>query len=338
MENWWQWLSRDPLSPLLASGNEAITYFARRDLLGVDPGPVRSLWELPEALSMLKRQRADGSWKYHATKPTPLENKNYAQLETYRQLRVLVEKHGFTRSHTALSTAAEFMFSFQTEEGDFRGIYGNQYSPNYSAGIMEILVKAGYEDDPRIKNGFNWLLSIRQTDGGWAIPIRTRGIKLDTAAIEGKTVQPDRSRPSSQLATGCVLRAFAADPRRRHLTETRAAGAILASRLMGRDTYPDRGAPSYWTGFTFPFWFTDLLSALDTLTLLGFGLADGRISEGVDWLREHQGEDGLWRLRTLNSGGDRHVYLWISLAVCRVLRRLGAQLLYNPARVTSVVP
>ena len=46
-----------------------------------------------------------------------------------------------------LEKAAEFLFQRQTTEGDFRGIYGTQYSPNYSAAIMELLIKSGYSDD-----------------------------------------------------------------------------------------------------------------------------------------------------------------------------------------------
>jgi hypothetical protein len=86
---------------------------------------------------------------------------NYNQIETYRIIGELVEKYSFNKSNNALLKAADFLFRFQTQEGDFRGIYGNQYSPNYSAAIMELLIKSGYENDPRIEKGFRWLLSSR---------------------------------------------------------------------------------------------------------------------------------------------------------------------------------
>jgi hypothetical protein len=41
---------------------------------------------------------------------------------------------------------------------------------------MEILIKAGYDRDPRVTQGFRWLLAARQRDGGWAIPLRTVGV------------------------------------------------------------------------------------------------------------------------------------------------------------------
>lgn len=163
-------LKLDPARVLASSGNAAISYFARRDLLGSDPGPVSLLWELPVARKTVARQNADGSWRYPGGKSHVHSRENYDQLETFRQVGTLVEKFGFTREHTAIARAAEFLFSFQTQEGDFRGIYGNQYATTYVGAIMELLVMAGYAGDPRIAQGFRWLLAMRQSDGGWAIP------------------------------------------------------------------------------------------------------------------------------------------------------------------------
>lgn len=87
---------------------------------------------------------------------------NYDQLETYRGLGQLIEKFGMTSDLSAVRRAGEYLFLFQTDEGDFRGIYGTQYSPNYTAGIMELLIKAGYIHDARVARGFEWLSDIRQ--------------------------------------------------------------------------------------------------------------------------------------------------------------------------------
>ena len=57
-----------------------------------------------------------------------------------------------------------------------------------------------------------WLLSMRQDDGGWAIPTRTPGLSLNVMLTARETFEPDRSRPSSHLVTGFVLRALAAHP------------------------------------------------------------------------------------------------------------------------------
>ena len=140
---------------------------------------------------------------------------NYDQLETFRQLGILVEKFGFTRQHPSIERAATYLLSFQTDEGDLRGIYGNQYAPTYVGAILEVLIKAGYADDPRIAKALAWLLAMRQSDGGWAIPVRTVGVPFpEFIDVERhpRPLAPDRSKPSSHLVTGMVLRAFAAHP------------------------------------------------------------------------------------------------------------------------------
>jgi hypothetical protein len=71
------------------------------------------------------------------------------------------------------------------------------------------------------------------------------------------------------MVTGVVLRALAASEVYRKDERTVRAAALLASRLFLPDRYPDRRGAEYWTKFSFPFWFTDLVSALDSLSLIG---------------------------------------------------------------------
>ena len=122
---------------------------------------------------MLGKQSPDGSWRYPGGKRAIRSQENYDQLETFRQLGILVEKFGLTRQHSSVERAATYLLSFQTDEGDLRGIYGNQYATTYVGAILELLIKAGYADDPRIAKALAWLLAMRQHDGGWAIPVRT---------------------------------------------------------------------------------------------------------------------------------------------------------------------
>ena len=316
--SWLEALRFNPLPPLLESGNETITFFAKRDLLGQDAGPVEQLWDSDTVARLLRKQQGNGSWEYRGAKPGLRSQEDYDQLETYRIVGELVERHGLTRKHPSMERAAEFLFNRQTPEGDFRGIYGRQYTPNYSAGILELLVKAGYERDPRAERAFEWLLSMRQKDGGWAIPIRTLAVGLTHAVMQSRTIEPDKSRPSSHMATGIVLRAFAAHSTHRKSKEARTAGELLASQLLKRDRYPDRADVSYWTKFTFPFWFTDLLSALDSLSLLGFTAQHAEIRKGLDWLVSRQQPDGLWDVERLKHSSD---ILSIALAICRVFCR-----------------
>lgn len=246
MDAWRKQLRYDPVPILTGSGSEPVAYFARRDLLAEDPGPRERLCECRDAQKIVRRQMKNGRWKYPAPGTTDRSVEDYDQIETFRNLGFLVEKFGFTRAHPAVQKAAAFLFSFQTPAGDFRGIYGRQYSPNYSAAIMELLIKGGYGRDPRIDRGLRWLLSMRQADGGWAVPLRTAGVTRYTETLaRGKTLEPDRAKPFSHMITGVVLRAFAVSSKYRRRPAIQAAGRLLAGRFFQPDSYVDRKAVSF---------------------------------------------------------------------------------------------
>ena len=320
--NWINALSIDPLPALLSWQDPALTYFVQRDLLEEAVGPVEALWDLPEANRLVGKQQADGSWRYPGQSNPPASNANYELLETYRSLRLLVEMYGFRREHPALAKAAEYVFSCQREEGDIRGILGNQYMPYYHGAIFELLIKAGYADDPRIEKGLDWLLSMRQADGGWLIPTQLVPASQKTSQFwNAPPFPPDRTRPHSHLATGMVLRAFAAHPAYRHRPELIAAGECLKERLFQADKYNDRKAPAYWLKFQFPFWWPSLVTALDTLSRLGFDRHDEEIARGQDWFAENQATDGLWATGYGSGRKAESMRRWVGLAVCRMLKR-----------------
>lgn len=323
MQNWREELRVDPMPVLISSSNKAIEYFARRDLLDEKVEPIETLWELPEVKRILRKQQVDGSWKYPGGGKEHLRlQEDYNQLETYRILGELVEKYGLNNRHPVIRMAAEFLFRRQTDEGDFRGIYSNQYTPNYSAAIMELLIKAGYDGNPKIEKGFEWLLSIRQNDGGWAIPLRTVGARYaDT--LNAETIKPDLTKPFSHLVTGVVLRAFAASKKYYNSPEAVTAGKLLASRFFKKDVYPDRNTPQYWERVSFPFWFTDIVSALDSLSVMGFTQDCSHIDNALNWLKSRQKDNGLFELKIVR-GKDKDSRFWICLAICRLFKRLYA--------------
>ena len=222
-----------------------------------------------------------------------------------------------------MERAAAYLLSFATDEGDLRGIYGNQYATTYVGAILELLIKAGYADDPRVARALSWLLAMRQSDGGWAIPVRTVGVPFPEfvdVARHPEPLGPDRSKPSSHLVTGMALRAFAVHPAWLEAIEVREAARLLASRLYARDAYSDRGDVGYWERVSFPFWFTDIVSSLDTLSRLGFDPRTPTICAAVGRLRELQGDDGTFAFKLLRAK-DRDLPWWICLAVCRSLGR-----------------
>ena len=322
MDNWRSHLKYDPIPLLGSASSEAIRFQVSRDLLDENLDQVQHLWELKEAKRILRKQQEDGSWRYPNPKEDIRSLKGYNQVETFRNLAILIEKYLLTKEHPAIERAAEFLFGCQTEEGDFRGVYWNQYTPNYSAAFLELLIKAGYHDDSRIASGINWLLSIRQDDGAWLIPFRTANLRIKEVMSRPTPIQPDRGKPFSHMATGMVLRAFAAHPRFSRTSEALRAAELLSSRIFKADNYTDRKAREFWTRFSFPFWFTDLLSTLDSLSKLGLSVDHPQIREGVEWFINSQKKDGLWKLKLVRGAGDMSQNLWVNLVVCRTLKRL----------------
>lgn len=321
MNSWIDELRVNPIDTLLSCGNPAIEYFTSRDLLDEEIGQINRLWQLPAALKILKKQQDDGSWKYPGKIQREIRSsENYDQFETFKMLGELMEKYGLGKDHPQIRKAALYLFSCQSDEGDFRGIYGNQYATTYSPAIMELLIKVGYENEKRIEEGFQSLLSMRQEDGGWTIPFRTYGINLKEAFKDNKPVLPDRSKPFSHLVTGMVLRAFAAHPEYRKSQEAKNSGELLAKRLFQADKYPDRKDKKYWERVSYPFLFTDIVSALDSLSLMGFTADNHHIQEGLDFLLNKQNDEGLFDLHIVR-GSDKDTRYWICLAICRLFKR-----------------
>jgi squalene cyclase len=320
---WSSAMKIDPLPALSSASNPALLYFVKRDLLGQLGEVSRTLWDLPEPARLLKKQAADGSWHYPGRTSDAEFGSNHDLLETFRNLRLLVELYACDRRHPAVEKAAEYVFSCQTPEGDIRGILANQYMPYYMGALLYLLIRAGFADDFRLLQGLDWLLSMRQNDGAWMIPLQKYGIKGYYQYARQAPLQPDRALPSNHLATGMVLRAFSIHPRYMPMPAIQKAAQWLKGRMFTRDSCNDHQADTYWTRFQFPFWWTDLLSTLTVLQHLGFQANDPDIASGLQWFLQHQNDDGCWHA-TYEKKADAD--LWVTLAICRLFRNYN---LYN---------
>jgi hypothetical protein len=325
MANWRQQLRIDPIPILLAAENKAIVYFTKRDLLEEKVEPISAIWNLPEPQKILPKQQNDGSWGKSSTDPAVYPPNHVSRVETFKNFRILVERYGFTKEYHSLAKAAEYLFAFQTPEGDIRGFIGNQYATYYTGYVLALLIKAGNKNDPRIEKGLKWLLSMRQDDGGWTVPLVTHNynretwLKLTSTYME--PIEPDRTKPFEHMATDMVLRGFAAHSKYRLSAEAKAAGALLKTRFFKKDAYTSYQSPKYWTRFIH--WWPNFLTALDSLALLGFTKDDTDIKKGLDWFIANQQSDGLWKLEheKVVKSKDLAERLWLGLAVGRMLKR-----------------
>ena len=325
-ENTWQkQLRHDPVPALLAAENKAIVYFTRRVLMGEKSEPVQTIWELPEPQKLLKKQQADGSWKGTVKNKDIYPPSHYDLIETFKNFRVLVEEYAFTKAHPAVSKAVEFLFGFQTKDGDIRGFIGNQYAPYYTGYLVSMIIMAGYKDDPRVEKALNWLLSIRQLDGGWTIPMLTHKLDKETqnkiTTQFAEPLQTDRSQPFSHNWTDMALRALVVHPVYRKFQGVVAAGRLLKSSFFKADNYGSYHAADYWTRFTF--WWPNLLTALESMRPLRFSATDPDIKKALDWFIENQQPDGLWKIEQDKEikENQKEAQLWLSLRICRMLKK-----------------
>jgi hypothetical protein len=325
--DWCASLKVNPAPVLLSSGNPAVEYFTRRDLLCETVEPLSFVWQLPEVQKIFYKQQPDGSWKHRSHQTDTYPPYHDSLVETWKAFRILVERYELTKTHEGARRAAEFLFSCQTSEGDIRGMIANQYATYYTGAMLAILIKAGYQDDSRVAKGLDWLLSLRQDDGGWTIPVITHYFDkqtfYDLTSRYAEPVEPDKTKPFSHNWTDMVLRAFAAHPTKRYSKEAKKAADLLKSTFFQPDYYTSYQDASYWIRFLF--WWPNLITALDSLSLMGYSKDDPDIKKALTWLVEHQLPNGLWKLtyakdskESAKAAGEQ---LWLTLAVARMFKR-----------------
>jgi len=312
---------------LLARGNLPILYWLKKDILEV---PVdrehKNLQKFAARIRILESQKPNGGWCRKKYEGHPRWEKTHYIVDTLRNgLRLY--NYGCGPDEKAVQRLIKFLFSTQTSEGDFRGAYLNEYAPTYHALTLEVLCLFGMEKDRKTKKAFQWIIKNAQNDGGWVIPYRT----MDREQLKNRynleaqmkvdPVKPDKEKPFSHLVTGMVLRSLASSGTWRKSKEAKMAGELLCSRFFKPDKYQDRQSRSYWEEISYPFWATDILSSLDSLSRLEFDPATKEISHALRWLMKKQTPQGFWQSGQKKTTLEDH--LWVTLAVMRVIKRFG---------------
>jgi len=202
---------------------------------------------------------------------------------------------------------------------------------------MYLLIKAGYESDPRIEKGFKWLLKMRQNDGGWVIGspgmigvknIRREELNDIVSNKNRETMKAfDKSKPFSAAGTGMVIRAFSVHCAYKKSKYALTAAKLLKSKFFRKDNWSSYQHPDNWIRFQYPFWWTNIVSALDSISLIGLSKEDEDIKNALNWLIDHQEKDDLWKVsysRIHKPPDDKKTFdtkLWIGLTICRIFKR-----------------
>ena len=106
-------------------------------------------------------------------------------------------------------------------------------------------------------------------------------------------------------------------------TIARTAGNLLKSRFFQADKYADRRAVEYWWKYQYPFWWGNLLTVMDSLSRMGFSMEDPDIIKGLNWFQDNQLDNGFWPTGYGKGNQKDTNQAWVSLAVCRVLKRFN---------------
>ena len=304
LSGWRARLASDPIPRLLREGSPSVLARIRRDLIDDSEAPgLDEVWGYPEVKALVKKIEKDGSFAPKAPEKALGGPDFAAALATLRGLDRLADlgvrageggepgKDGApakpAKVPKELQKSVDFLLSSQASDGglaalaitDSPKVPAKMPALHFQGWAVSALCRVGFETDPRVEKGLQFLIERRQDDGGWA----WRGVRTDSAA-----------RPSSHLITGMVLRAFAASGARRASREARRAAELLATRFLQPDRYPDRKAPSFWEILTEPRFYTDVLDALDTVTAIGLGKENSGVRTAEAYLRSRQGVDGLW--------------------------------------------
>ncbi len=312
---------------LLARGNLPILYWLKKDILEV---PVdreqKNLKKYAARIRIINEQRPNGGWCQKKYENHPQWEKTRYFIETLRNSFKLYD-YGCSGKNKEIKKLAEFFFSTQSKAGDFRGVYPQEYALHYHALALEILCRFGMDENKKVQKGFRWLIKSRQEDGGWVIPYQTISKKELEERYEqnpgGKLtpIKGDKTQPYSHYVTGLVLSALTSSPTWINRKYTKVAGELMLKRFHKKDKYEERQSADYWKELSYPFWATNILSSLDSLSKLDYTPEDKKIKNSLEWLLRVQLPQGFWKAGYKEADLEDH--LWVTLSVLRVFKRFG---------------
>jgi hypothetical protein len=185
--------------------------------------------------------------------------------------------------------------------------------------VIAALLRLGYDDDPRLWQAVDWLVSIQNADGGWLCPYWKAHIRDTHSCFYG---------------TICPLEAFAEIPEEKRspaVKEAAARGAefLLMHRLYRADHHDFQVINPNWLKLAFPWFYGyNILRGLWVLTRLGY--RDERMEDALAVLREKQTPEGKWVLESTPYGRMQanlekkgQPGKWITLKALWVLERYG---------------
>jgi len=228
---------------------------------------------------------------------------------------------GFTVEDKRIARACEYVFSTQLESGGFGWDPPTKPSDCHSSIIIESLAKLGLLQDTRLGEAYEWLIKRQRVDGGfWC---------KDTGQIGGSR----EKEPSCALATMCVLRALARNPKLQNSETARKGAGFLLSCWQNRGKMKYAGHDSQigtdWGKLKYPFVDYKILGFLDALSQFEHAKKGLRKSGMLTALLAKQDNNGRFVPESIvkfwsgfDFGQKEKPSRWITFLASRIIERV----------------
>ena len=332
MDGWKSVLKSDAIDWLLEEDNPSVRYFALIDLLDIDSTDETVKIAKDEVMQrgvvpkILSRQNEKGYW----VGPKRFYSAKYKG--AVWQLIILAEL-GAEKEDKRVKKACEFILEYSQdhESGGFSIWHsirkgGGRHSgviPCLTGNMVWSLIRLGYLEDSRVKDGIRWITTYQRFDDG--VSTRPKGWPYDKATnCFGKH--------SCHMGVVKTLKALAEIPIAKRSMEARftienAVEYLLQHHIYKRSHNLNRISKPGWLRFGFPLMYQDdVLEILGILTNLGY--KDDRMQEAVDLVVSKQDDIGRWMLES-TFNGRFHTNIeskgkpskWITLKALKMLKQ-----------------
>jgi hypothetical protein len=330
MGDWTSVIKGNPLEWLLEEDNPSVRYFTLTGLLDRPEGDPdvsaakRGIMERGLVPRILEKQSEGGCWG----KPEDfyIRSKYKGTVWTL----ILLAELGADGDDARIKRACEFILdtSQDRESGGFAyanlktgGLHG-AVLPCLTGNMVWSLIKFGYLDDPRVRQGIEFITKYRRFDDGDKGP--PHGWPYDK-------FEKCWGRHTCHMGVVKALKALAEIPegqRSKAVNDTICGGAeyLLKHHVFKRSHDLSRVSIPGWLQFSFPtMWRADILEILGILTMLGY--RDERMQEAVDVVLSKQDGQGRW-VQEDTYGGRYLVSIekkgrpgkWITLRALKAIR------------------
>jgi len=270
---------------LLKEDQPSIKYLTLRELLGKTQNDSEvkhakeNVTKIGWAKDILEKQAPEGHW----VRERSLFQPKYTA--TFWMILILSDL-GLTKEEPRADKAAQlWMNHSQTKDGGF-GMTGNAKEGHLciTGNTARALVKLGYEDHPKTRSAFRWLVENQAEKGGWScwnFGGRHAGRDLDSW-------EP--------------LSAFAVYPRQKWTRSMKLAVERAAEFYLERELHilPKGERYGPWYRFHYPnHYYYDLLVGLNVMAALGYS-NDKRLGFALSLLKKKRRSDGRWNLDAIN--------------------------------------